>query len=68
MKPCIHFVGFKGQEFYAARAAFGPPDFVHRYWDGRAKSMVAPCDTVVFARGTEFDTPKLFNFDDSQVM
>ena len=66
--PCIHFVGFKGDEFTRVKRAFGPPDFIHRVWDGRAKSMIMDWDTVVFARGTELDTPKLFNFDDSQVM
>ncbi len=64
----MHFVGFKGDEYTRACNTFGKPDFIHRYWDGRAKSMVMPEDTVVFAKGDEHDEPKMFSFDDSQVM
>jgi hypothetical protein len=67
-KSCTHFVGFNGDEFTRACAVFGKPDFIHRFWDGRAKSMVMDWDTVVFAKGTEFDTPQMFSFDHSQVM
>ena len=44
---CIHFVGFKGDDFNRAKMVFGAPDFIHRQYDGRAKSMIMPEDTVV---------------------
>lgn len=65
---CVHFVGFKGDEFVRAKTIFGEPDFIHRQWDGRAKSMTVPGDVAIFARGTVDDDPSLFSFDDSQVM
>jgi len=64
---CTHFVGFKGDEFNRAKAVFGPPHFIHRHWDGRAKSMAIPGDRIVFATGTAADTPQVYSFDDSEV-
>src|SRR5271166_92342 len=49
-EPAVHFVGFTGEEWHSAVAAFGPPDFIHRVWDERARQEVAPADTVVFAQ------------------
>lgn len=67
-KQCIHFVGFKDDRYWNAVAAFGKPDFVHRIWDGRAKSMIADGDIAVFAAGDDSDTPQMYSFDDSGVM
>lgn len=64
---CTHFVGFKDDNFNRAIQVFGRPDFIHRQWDGRAKSMIADCDRVVFAKGTEQDVPNMYSFDDSGV-
>lgn len=63
----MHFVAFKDDAFTRAVQLFGRPDFIHRYWDGRAKSMIAPGDKVIFASGTEKDVPQLYSFDDSGV-
>ena len=65
---CIHFVGFKGDDFNRAKMVFGAPDFIHRQYDGRAKSMIMPEDTVVFAKGTSMDITSVYSFDDSAVM
>ena len=51
-----------------AKEIFGEPDFIHKIWDGRAKSMMVPGDVAIFALGTENDEPSMFSFDDSQVM
>lgn len=64
----LHFIGFKGDEYINAVKAFGKPDFFHRTWDGRAKSMIIPGDVAVFAKGTEDDVPCVYSFDDSEVM
>ena len=66
-KTCTHFVGFKGDEYNRAVKVFGVPDFFHRQWDGRAKSMILPGDVAVFAKGTDQDTPSMYSFDDSEV-
>ena len=47
--PCLHFIGFHGEEYWSAVRIFGRPDFFHRYWDYRAIGNIAPGDTVAFA-------------------
>lgn len=67
--PCVHFIGFtEMSQFQNAVNVFGRPDFIHRYWDRRAKNDVMPNDTAVFAKGTEDSETVPFNFDDSSVM
>ena len=53
MKPCTHFVGFRGDEYHSAVKIFGEPNFFHRVFDIRAKADIIEGDTVVFANGTE---------------
>jgi len=66
-KACLHFVGFRGDEYTRAVRIFGKPDFIHRYWDHRAiGDIVADLDTVVFAKGTERDVPNVYAFNDSE--
>lgn len=66
-KACLHFVGFRGSEYVSAVRIFGKPDFIHRYWDHRAiGDIVADLDTVVFAKGSERDTPNVYAFNDSE--
>ena len=67
MTSFTHFVGFQAGRYTLAVKVFGRPDFIHRQWDGRAKSMVYEGDRVIFATGSELDTPKLWSFDDSGV-
>lgn len=65
---CVHFIGFDCQsKIDRAARVFGPPDFVHRYWDVRAAfgGEYAPGDIRVFAVGTDRDAPRPHAFDDS---
>lgn len=62
----LHFVGFKDDRIHTARRVFGPPDFYHRTWDGRAKSMILDSDVAVFADGDDTAVPALYAWDDSQ--
>jgi hypothetical protein len=64
----IHFVGFKGEEFHRAVKVFGAPDFIHRWNDGRCRSMIEPQDVAIYANGTEVPNPSVYSFDDSEVM
>ena len=66
--PCLHFVGFKGDEFTMAKKVFGEPDFIHRWNDGRCRQMVMPNDVVVYANGSEVPNKSVYSFDDSEVM
>ena len=62
-----HFVRFDdnhGQQFWNAVRAFGPPHFLHRNWDQRARREIADGDTVVFAKGDENQPVSPFNGDD----
>lgn len=64
MKRCIHFVGFRGDEYMSAVRAFGEPDFIHRGWDLRAQREIADGDLVVFATGAQDQEPRTKSFDD----
>lgn len=71
MERCVHFVGFRGDEYNRAVQVWGKPTFVHRIWDVRAANEASPEDTVVFARAKDWaekDRPTPFCFDDSAVM
>lgn len=64
MKPCLHFVGFRGDEYLRALRVFGRPDFIHIGWDLRAQREIAPGDVVVFAKGPADQAPALRSFPD----
>ncbi len=53
MKPCTHFVGFRGNEYHSAVKIFGKADFYHPKFDIRAKADITEGDTVVLANDTE---------------
>ena len=62
--PCVHFVGFRGNEYTSAVRVWGRPDFIHRGWDRRAFREIAPYDTIVFATGDEHQPLAERNFND----
>lgn len=64
IRPAVHFVGFRGDEYHSAVRAFGPPDFIHRRWDLRAQREIHPSDTVVLATGDEDQKPSRVSGDD----
>lgn len=53
--PCVHFVGFKGDEYTRAVRVFGRPDFIHRKNDIRLQrgGELHPSDIIVYANGCE---------------
>lgn len=62
-----HFVRFDdnhGSQFWNAVRIFGPPDFMHRKWDQRARREIAEGDMIVFAKGDENQMVSKFNGDD----
>ncbi len=74
MKKALHFVGFKDprlhkdERYDRAVRVFGPPDFLHRGWDRRARREIMDGDTIVFANGDERQEPSMWSYDDSDVM
>lgn len=67
-KPAVHFIGFRGEEFWSAVRIWGFPDVVHRVWDYRAQAEIVPGDVAVFTGKYHPDrTPSEFSFNDSEV-
>lgn len=64
VRPALHFVGFRGDEYLSARRVWGRPDFFHLGWDLRAQREIAPGDVVVFARGPADQAPQVRSFPD----
>jgi hypothetical protein len=62
--PIVHFVGFRGEEYWAAVKVWGHPAYIHRGWDRRAQRDIADCDTVVFANGCDAKGLAPRNFND----
>lgn len=64
MRQLIHFVGFRGEEYNAAKKIWGQPDYFHLGWDLRARREIAANDTIVFAKGEHNQEPRVKSFDD----
>ena len=63
-KSAVHFVWFRGDEYWSAVKVWGKPDYYHIGWDRRARREIAPGDVIVFARGEHDQLPCDRNFDD----
>ncbi len=64
IRPALHFVGFRGDEYTGARRVWGRPDYIHLGWDLRAQREIADGDVVVFARGEADQEPRQRSFSD----
>lgn len=64
MTRIVHFVGFRGEEYWSAVKAFGPPHYVHIGWDLRARREIDEDDLIVFAEGPHDQPPRVKSFDD----
>lgn len=56
-KPCVHFVGFRGEEYWSAVRIWGTPDYV---WPAASFRILGECaahDTVIFGPSA-FNRPK----------
>jgi hypothetical protein len=63
--PGLHFVWFRGEEYWAAVKIWGRPSFIHMGWDLRAQRDIADGDVVIFARGDYNQDPKPRSFSDT---
>lgn len=63
VKPCVHFVGFRRDEYTSAVRIWGVPDFIHRVNDSRSRREIWEGDTVVYANGSE-NRPSEYNSSD----
>jgi hypothetical protein len=47
---CVHFVGFRGDEFCRAQKVWGYPDFIHKWHDHRMYGDIdIENDIIIFA-------------------
>ena len=61
----LHFVGFKDDRYLTALKYFGQPDFVHRFWDSRARAEIVEGDVTIFADKDETKPLSQYSYDDS---
>lgn len=61
---CVHFIGFRGEEYWSAVKIWGKPDFIHQRFDRRAQRDIGPGEVVVFARGDDSEPVAKWNGDD----
>ena len=66
----VHFVGFKGEEWWSAVRVWGVPDFVHRWADKRFwfGGELCPGDVVVFANNEDKKDRGVWVFNDSEAL
>lgn len=46
--PRLHFIGFRGEEYWSAVKVWGRPDFTHEYATWSVLGDCAPDDTVIY--------------------
>lgn len=63
-ESAVHFVGFRGEEWWSAIKVWGKPDFIHIGWDRRAQREIIPGDIVIFAQGDWTQPVSEYNFPD----
>ena len=61
---CLHFIGFRGEEYWSAVQVWGKPDFFHRGYDDRMERVVADYDLLVFANGCEAKGSQFYSYPD----
>jgi hypothetical protein len=60
----VHFIGFRGEEYWSAVKVWGRPHFIHRRWDRRAQRDIGPGEVLIFATGDEDQPLAKWNSDD----
>jgi hypothetical protein len=71
MRGALRFVRFENdwdEHYQRAVRTFGPPDFLHRSYDGRCIAEIMPGDRVVFGKGDENQAVVLYSYDDSSFL
>jgi hypothetical protein len=64
MIPAVHFIGFRGEEYWSAVHIWGRPDLIHRVWDRRAQRDIGEDDVVIFAQGDDTQPLARWNGND----
>lgn len=61
--PAVHFIGFRGEEYWSAVRIWGKPDFIHESHDPRSYQDRASGDVVVFGPKAAPDYIVPYNVD-----
>lgn len=64
MTQVVHFIGFRGEEYWSAVRIWGEPHMIHMGWDNRARREIGEDDLVIFANGHGEAPPRRFNYPD----
>ncbi len=62
----VHFISFRGEEYWSAVKVWGKPHYIHMGWDMRAQREIDEGDLIIFAQGSEADQPKIHNYPDTK--
>lgn len=62
--PCVHFVAFRGEEYWSAVKVWGKPHVIHMGWDHRGQREIGEDDLVIFAKGDEHQPFRPWNYPD----
>lgn len=60
----VHFIGFRGDEYWSAVRAFGRPHFIHRWLDQRAFREIDWQEDLVVLANAERGDVRPFNAPD----
>lgn len=63
----VHFVGFRGEEFWSAVKVFGYPNFIHSIHDHRMYGDVGPEDVLIFGPKANPDHISKFSWQDHEL-
>lgn len=66
MTKHVHFIGFRGEEYWSAVKVFGPPDFVHMTHDNRMYGDVGEYDVLVFGPKAHPDRISDYSWQDHE--
>lgn len=67
MKISVHFIGFRGEEYWNAVKVFGIPDFIHLIHDHRMYGDVGPDDVLVFGPKADPGTISIYSWQDHEL-
>lgn len=63
----VHFIGFRGNEYWSARRVWGRPDFIHLIHDVRMYGDVADDDVLVFGPKADPDKVSEYSWQDHEL-
>jgi len=63
----VHFIGFRGEEYWSAVKVWGFPDFVHKWHDNRMYGDVGDNDILIFAGKSDPKEVSEYTWQDHEI-